>query len=274
MRLLLASLVGFLLLASPANAATKYVKCDEGDSIGKAIESAKGSADRLEITVSGECHESITIRRDHVWITGESSPQINGTVRVFSSVDVRFNFLTISGPGAGLVVSDSGVMTNGVNLAYNQFDGLNIRRRGHVWFRNGVIIGNCENFEDEDCSDGATVENGSLELVNASVYDSRYGISADVGSRVILNTTGMGITEIVNNSVVGVQVALHSVVDLRGNSMVFGNKYHGLFATQDSAIRISNDGVAVFDNIGCSDEESSFDNWGGGTYVGTDCTGF
>lgn len=274
-KLLVFALAGFLCFAAPVSAATKHVNCDAGHSLGRAIETARGSASFLEITVSGYCDESVTIRRDDVSITGDPYAVINGTVRVFHSNNVSFSNVEITGPGDGLVVSGGGdVIANGVTIALNDGTGLVLRRSSQVWFRDGTIVGNCEAPDDESCSDGASVDGAALELTNVSIVNSRYGVIADTGARVILGTTGGAITEIAHNTVVGIQVSLHSVVDLRGNTQVHDNRYHGLFATQDSAIRIQHPSVNVSGNIGCLDEESSFDNSVGGTITSTDCSGF
>lgn len=270
-KLLFATLIGVLYFAASASAATKRVNCDHNQTISNALETATGSADLLEITVSGQCNETVTIRRDRVWITGDPFTQINGTVRVFSSNNVRFFDLTISGPGEGMVVSGSQVSTNGVHLVNNDGTGLAVRRHSHIWFRNGMIIGNCENIEDADCDDGVSVENASLELLNTSISNSRYGIIADVGAHVVLVTNEDGITEIKNNSVAGVQVALNSLVDLIGDTNFYGNRHHSLYALQGSAVRISSPNVDVAGNIGCQDWQSFLTNPGGGDYYSTSC---
>lgn len=274
-KLLLVSLVGLSVIAAPALAVEKHVNCNAGQSIEKAIGTAKGSAAPLVINVTGECDESFTIRRDHVRIVGDPYAHISGTVRIFSSNDVQLFDLTISGPGPGLWVAGSvSVATDGVNLVGNDGTALIVTRNANVWFRNGMIRGNCEHFEDEDCDDGVSVEDASLQLRNTAILQNRYGIIGDVGAHLVLETAGSAITEIADNSVVGVQVSLHSVVDLRGNTRIHDNRYHAIFAAQDSGIRISDSNVDVEGNIGCLDEESSFDNWGGGSITSTDCSGF
>ena len=264
-----------LFVAAPATAATRHVNCDEGESLSKAIDTGGGNAALLEITVRGECNETITIRRSNVSIYGDPFAVIIGTVRVFSVTNVRLFDLIITGPGDGLVTSGGvDVWTDRVSVVGNEGTGLALRRNSNVFFRNGLIFGNCEYFEDEECGDGATVEDSMLTLHNTFVYNARYGVSADVGSRLILQGLGGGVTEIALNTAVGVQVGLHSIVDLRGNTRLHDNRYHAVFAYQDSAVRISDAGVEVIGNIGCMDEESSFDNWGGGSITGTDCSGF
>jgi hypothetical protein len=274
-KLLLAVLVGFLLVATPANAGTKHVDCDAGDSLAKAIEAAKGSAGILEISVSGFCDETFAIRRDWVWITGDPHATINGTVRVFSSSGVRFFNMNITGPGDGLVLGGSEVFAIGLNLVFNDGNGLSMRRGSHAVLRDGVIVGTCQGPDDESCGNGVSLQSATLDLVDVSIFGARYGVDADVQSRLIIDTRGPGgLSEIAHNLAPGIQVALHSVVDLRGNTHIHDNQWHGVFAVQDSAIRILDDSVEVDGNIGCADEESSFDNWGGGSITGTDCSGF
>lgn len=271
----LAALVALAMFTTTVHAATKFVNCDKGETISKALDSAGGNAALLEIMVSGECNETVTIRRGSVWMYGNPIAVINGTVRVFNATNVRFFDLVITGPGDGLVASGGvDVWTDRVSLVGNEGTGLALRRNSNVHFRNGLIFGNCEYPEDEDCGDGVTVEDSMLTLHSSFIYNARYGIAADVGSRLILQSTGEDVTEIAFNTVVGVQVGLHSIVDIRGNTRIRDNRYHAIFAYQDSAVRISDSSVEVIGNIGCMDAESSFDNQGGGAITGTDCSGF
>jgi hypothetical protein len=155
--------------------------------------------------------------------------------------------------------------------------GLVVRRDGFVWLRDSEIVGNCEPIGNPECSDGVTVNNASLDLIRSSISKNRNGIVADVGSNVTLRGTRTGSTEIYNNSVVGVQVALHSVVDLTGDTRIYGNGVdgrNGLYALQDSAIRISTPNVTVTDYIFCEDWESSLAIRPEFDPVKTNCTGF
>ena len=271
----LAALVASAMFVAPAHAATKHVDCDKGQTLSKAIDSASANAALLEIMVSGKCNETVTIRRSNVSIYGDPFAVINGTVQVFSVTTVRLFDLIITGPGDGLATSGSvDVWTDRVSLVGNERTGLALRRNSNVFFRNGLIFGNCDYPEDEDCGDGVTVEDSMLTLHNSFIFNARYGVAADVGSRLILQGLGGNVTEIAYNTVVGVQVGLHSIVDMRGNTRLHDNRYHAVFAYQDSAVRISDSNVGVVGNIGCMDEESSFVNWGGGSITGTDCSGF
>ncbi len=271
-KVLLTALVSIPFAALPAHAATKYVNCDEGDTIGHALETAKGSADQLDIIVTGTCEEEpITIRRDRVWITGENGAVINGTVRVFGASGIRLTGITITGPGEGLVVAGNG-QASGSNLTLidNEGDNLNVRRNAVVRLVASQIIGDCVDIYDEECSDGAVVDASTLELWNTLVSNARYGIVAEAGARVILDDRRGDNSKVFDNSVVGIQVAFKSLVDLRGTSHIHGNRYHGIYALQGSGIRIASPGVNVDDHIGCEDF-SFLTNRGGGTINGVSC---
>ena len=271
-RLLLTALVSIAFVALPVHAATKHVNCDEGMSISDALETAKGSADVLEIVVSGVCNEVITIRRNRVTITGDPHAVINGRFRVFSANNVNFEHLTITGPGVGLVATGTaGVIAFDTTFAQNQITNVSVRRNATVWLRNSRIEGDCESVHDEDCADGARVDAGTLELWNTTVSGNRYGITADAGARVILDTRPGGVTEIIDNSVVGVQVAFNSVVDIRGDTTFYGNQHHAVYALLGSGVRIAAPSVFIDGNIGCQDWISYLTNPGGGFFSSTSC---
>jgi len=261
-KLLLAVVVGLGFFALPVFAATRHIDCDDGQTISKALETAKGSADGLEIFVSGTCSEIVTIRRDDVTINGEPDAIIEGTVRVFSSSAVWFNNITITGPGDGLVVSgNADVRLSMVQIRDNGGHGLSLRRQATALLLDTMIVNNGEW--------GVFVEDSSLQANRSEIVgNNSYGIFADLGSHIYLNNT-----EVANNGAPGTQVMLHSVIDLRSGTHFHDNQYHDLFAVEDSAIRISSEDVNVEGNIGCEDSESSLSNRGGVTIL-TDCSGF
>jgi len=267
-KLLIAVFACLGLFTLPASAATRHVDCDAGGTISAALETGKGSANVLEIFVNGTCNEVITIVRDHVTIAGDPYATINGTVRVFTANRVTLENLAITGPGDGVIISGTGqVRLRWVYIAGNDGYGLNIRRDGAAWVRDSMIVGDCIGIEDVDCEDGAFVDHATLELARTTISNSRYGIMADAATLILFNA------EIADNSVIGVQVALHSTVDIRSNTRFHGNGVHSLYALQDSAIRIKSDRAEIGGHIGCEDGESSlavplgFPVW-------TDCSGF
>jgi len=262
--------VCLLFAAAPVNAQTKHVNCDNGESISDALNSAIGRAGQMDIYVSGDCTENVIIRRSLVWIYGEPTAVIRGQVSVFSANGIRLNDLEITGPGRGLVVTGGAdVIANNVTLSHNQEANLLLQRSGTVFFQNGAIIGDCEDTSDEDCADGVVMSASMLQVNNSTISNSRYGIIADNNSTMRLGFSGT--TRINDNSVVGVQAALHSNVELIGDIGFYGNQYHSLYLLEGSAARISSPQVHVDGNIGCQDPQSFLANPGGGYVASTTC---
>jgi hypothetical protein len=251
------------LVFQPALAATHRVKCDSGKTISKALETSAGSAERLELLVTGTCKEDVTIRRNSVTIAGDPGAAIDGTVRVFSSTAVWIENISITGAGGGVIVSgNANARLTSVEIRGNAGHGLTVRRNASIWLVDSKVFGN-DGY-------GIFVEDGSFEATRSQIVDNySYGIFADQGAHVILTDT-----EVAGNQAPGVQVMLHSTVDLRGVTSFHDNWWHALFAVEDSAIRISSPDVAVSGNIGCGDGESSFSNVGGGAVESTDCSDF
>lgn len=254
-KMLLTALVSITFAWLPAYAVTKNVHCDEGQTIGDALETAKGSGDVLEIFVTGRCNERITVGRDRVIIQGDGTAVINGGFRVFSKNSVLLSNLTITGPFPGLVTTGSSSV-NVWNVVFDRndsFANLVIRRNAAVWLRDSQIIGNCESIHDEDCADGAVVDASTLVLSRSSISNARYGIMADAGARVILDDRQGDNSKVFNNSVVGIQVTFKSLVDLRGTTHLHDNKYHAVYALRGSGVRIESPSVTVDGFVFCED---------------------
>lgn len=249
----LIALMSILFAAPPAQAATKKVNCDKGQTIGDVLETATGTADRLEIYVSGVCNERPIIRRDHVWITGLDGAVINGTVRVFNAHDIRLFDITITGPGDGLVTGQGDVSGFNLTLAYNEGAGLNLRRNSTGWLRDSHIIGSCENTEDVNCGDGAMVDASTLDLRHSLISNARHGIVAVAGSRVILDDRQGDNSKVFENSIAGIQVDLKSLVDLRGSSHIHDNRTGAMHILAGSHARIATPEVTVEGWIQCDD---------------------
>lgn len=262
-KVLFTALASIGLFSMPAFAATQSVNCDSGQTISKALETAKGSADRLEILVSGTCRENVTIRRNSVSLLGNPAAAIEGTVSVFSSSASWIENITLTGPGNGLLMSgNSDARLRWVQITGNEGHGLVMRRNATVHLVSSTIAGNA--------GFGVLLEDSMFQANDSAISDNgSYGIYADLGSQVML----VG-TEVAYNGAPGVQVMLHSVIDLRSGTNFHDNQYHALFAVEDSAIRISESDVTVDGNIGCADTESSFSNPGGGSITSSDCSGF
>ena len=251
----LIALICILFAALPVQAATKNVNCDKGQTIGHAIETAKGNADRLEIFVTGTCNEEfINLRRDHVWITGQDGALINGTVRVFASIDIRFYDITISGSGNGLsVTGNSNASGWNLVLASNEDIGLIVRRGSAVMLADSQVIGTCADIYDESCDDGIYVDAATLELRHTTVSNALHGIVAVAGARVILDDRRGDNSKLFENSFAGIQVDLKSLVDLRGSSHIHDNRTGAIHILAGSHARIATPEVAVDGWIQCDD---------------------
>lgn len=251
----LIALMCILFAAPPAQAATKNVNCDEGQTIGHALETAKGNADRLEIFVTGTCNEQyINLRRDHVWITGQDGALINGTVRVFGANDIRFFDMAISGSGNGLsVTGNSNVSAWSLVLVGNGGTSLIVRRGSAVMLADSQIIGTCADIYDESCNDGVYVDAATLELRHTTISNSLHGIVAVAGARVILNDRRGDNSKVFENSIAGIQVDLKSLVDLRGSSHIHDNRTGAMHILAGSHARIATPEVTVEGWIQCDD---------------------
>lgn len=251
----LIALMCILFAAAPAQAATKNVNCDEGQTIGHVLETAKGNADRLEIFVTGTCNEQyINLRRDHVWITGQDGALINGTVRVFGANDIRFYDIAISGSGDGLsVTGNSNVSGWNLVLAGNGGVSLIVRRGSAVMLADSQIIGTCADIYDESCNDGVNVDAATLELRHTTVSHALHGIVAFAGARVILDDRRGDNSKVFENSIAGIQVDLKSLVDLRGSSHIHDNRTGAMHILAGSHARIATPEVTVEGWIQCDD---------------------
>lgn len=254
-KLVLTALMSITVAWLPAHAVTKNVDCDKGQTISDALETAKGSADRLEILVTGQCDERITIGRDNVSIQGDGTTVINGGFRVFSKNSVLLWNLTITGPFPGLITSGS----SSVNIWDVVFDrnesdaNLVMRRNAAVWLRDSQIIGDCESTYDEWCADGADVDASTLVMSRSSISNARVGISAEAGARVLLQDRLGDNSKVFNNSAAGIRVAFKSLVDLRGTTHLHDNPHVAIHALQGSGVRIMSPGVTVDGFITCED---------------------
>jgi len=248
-------------LGATADAAPRHIDCDAGDTISDALESAEGSAKTLELTVSGECNEVVTIRRN-VNIDGLDDTVINGTIRIFNG-HAGISNLHVTGLGHGIIVSGGPLLiATNVWLAGNQWHGLVIRRNSSVMFRGGAIEGNGDS--------GVYLEDGYIWMRDGTwvAYNQGDGIQLDLGSKAILQNTFVAF-----NEEVGVSATLHSLVDMTGSTYVGDNTANAAVVVQDSAIRISSVTVNVYGFIHCGDEESSLETGGAGP-IETNCTGF
>lgn len=265
MRVAAVSLFGLALIASPASAIERFVDCDKGQSIQKALDTAPtAKGDRFEIFVSGICEERVQIRKDAVTISGDAT--VIGDIRVFQASDVWLFDLTVTGPYNGIVVAGSNsVRLTGVKLVENELNGLQISSRGTAWLRFGTTIS--ENF-----GSGVYVEDGSLRIDDASIINNYgNGVEAMIGNVIASRTATIS-----GNMNHGIDANFHSSVLMRESSIIGGNAASGVRLDHDS-------GLLMFDsasisgnseaNVSCGDTESSAEFFGPApTFV--DCTDF
>lgn len=231
---------------TPVAAATKQVNCDRGQSLRSAIDKAHGTAGPIEIFVKGTCEEDIAIGRDYVIIDGAGEATIVGRVRISEARGVRLRNLTVTGPRDGVLVSLGGsVLLQSVNLVDNDSNGLRLRRQSFARLNNCVVEGNG--------ADGVAIEQSTLDAQSSSFSgNDQRGIEADVGSSAIVRES-----ELSGNSGGGVSLSLHSVAEIRDESLIIGNGAYGAHLAADSGLRLG-PGVEFFDSIDCDDQESSF----------------
>lgn len=88
------------------------VNCTKG-SIGNALAQRVNTPGPITIFLDGVCNEDVTITRDDLTLSGNGSGTetgpggagtINGTIDIIGADRVRVEYLTISGPGDGIVV--------------------------------------------------------------------------------------------------------------------------------------------------------------------------
>jgi len=262
-------LIGLLvvgLAVTPALAVEKVIDCDKGQSIQDALDTMPAAfRDTYTISFSGTCTESISIRRSNITIDGNEGPTpptLVGRLTILAP-NVRIQFITITGPDQGVVISQGGsaVLSN-VNIVNNGAEGLHIRRNGFALVIRSTISGNS--------SAGALLEGASLEVSRSDIVGNQGpGIIVDGGSDVIIRQS-----QLVGNGDGGIHAGFHSIATIKDSSQVYGNGGHGAFASQDSGIRVTTGDVYFPDDIFCDDDESSFSNYEGAETGPVYCTGF
>ena len=116
------------------HAGTRTVRCDRGDSLGRAI---RRSRPGTTLHVSGVCYESIVIDKDNLVLIGKNGATIDGgaepsegVIVVDNASNVTLKGLTIqNGADQGLIVERQSLVTlNDVDLLNNQTIGLSVDR--------------------------------------------------------------------------------------------------------------------------------------------------
>ncbi len=129
----------------------RTVNCDRGKSIQAAVDRVKRPT---TLFIKGECHEDVLINKDDITLSGnksghacdKSSP--GGAATVYGTVDIqgvraRVEFLTITGPGAGVNVFDRASAELVCNLIDNNDEtGVVVVRSSFARLRNNTLSHN------------------------------------------------------------------------------------------------------------------------------------
>ena len=257
LKLAVAMIAGIGLLGTNANAATRMVNCDKGQTIQAAVERGQGSAGQLYIDVSGYCDEVVTIKRDDVSIDGENNATVKGFL-VQGGRRISISSLTVTGPGVGIYVVRGDIELTDVDVTGNVDFGLLLNNGSDAAVEESTISGN---------DIGISVRNGSNVIVNGSdiLSNTSTGIETDNGTSVVV----YNISAISGNTGGGIDADLHSRVVIRESS-VTNNGNYGIKLQSDSGLRIdpnvivSGNGVAgefcsstASCGVFCGDTESS-----------------
>ena len=249
-RLFFTALLSALLFLGSVGSAQadlgRKVNCDAGQSLTGALEASDGYGGKLNITVSGTCEESITIDRDRVNIMGEDGAIIIGRIAVFGPANVTLQNLAITGPSDGIVVRAGRTRILGCTIYENEGVGVVVRDGAWVLVRDSYISDNAEL--------GILADNAQVEVENGRIAgNADVGFRADRQGSIVLQGT-----VVVEDNTGGIELWLHSTLDLTGQTQVQDNGDVQIYAVEDSAIRVSSGDVSVPGLIVCDDDESSF----------------
>ena len=268
--------LGISAFPPAAQALTRYVDCDEGQTISDAIDKAASRADRLEIFVSGTCREAVLVRRSDVTIDGMGTAIVEGRISALADRVWIYN-ITVRGAGVGVTVSDGSARLWNVNLLDNAGHGLRVHRNGFAYLRgqednpmwiagnggSGIFIesGRVEmafTNVHENHDDGIRVEqNGSLTMEGGSIqfHHGGSGLVARVSSSAVLenvqisDNADMGVlvnsgssgqlsdTYVNNNGTQGLEVAENSSLEFSGGEIAANGEF-GLYASTHALVRL------------------------------------
>jgi parallel beta-helix repeat protein len=168
-----------------AQAAT--VNCDTPNaSIQKAVDNADGPT---TIYVNGICAGDVSIVKDDITLSGNrhgiacdrDSPGGDGTIEgmvTVKSARARIEFLTITGPGDGVLVTDRATVELDCNdISDNAENGVNVLRSSNAILTNNTLRGNgtrtTEPFPYFDCGLGIRAASSALSMGN-TYEDNQY----------------------------------------------------------------------------------------------------
>jgi hypothetical protein len=228
------------LFSAQADAATREVDCDKGQSLEAAVMKGQGSAEHLYIDVSGYCDERVTIERDDVSIAGDNGATVQG-FNIEGARRITLNGITVTGPETGIMMSSADVKLENVLVTGNGEDGILSRFNSTLRVSNSNITNNGVN--------GIGSLGGTLDISENSTIsgNANHGIDADLHCSVMISDTA-----IMNNDVFGIQLGADSGLLAFGGLTVSGNEEAGVFCG-DTESSYLNHGEPIDDSVECTD---------------------
>ena len=225
---------------------TRKVNCDAGQTIQQALDASEGPGGELVIIVRGTC-EGAQITRDNITIQGEAGATIVGRLIVFGPARVTLRNLAITGPEDGLVVRGGRARVIDCQIFENEGIGVAVRDGAMVALSGVTDV-------SDNLLSGILVDNSDVRIAGRVAGNGEDGVRVDRQGNVVLQ--GSAVVE--GNHQSGIQLRLHSTLDLTEQSQVLDNWDLDIYAVEDSAIRVSSGDVNVPGVVACDDNESSF----------------
>ncbi len=193
------------------------------------------------IFIEGTCVEDVTITKDDVTLNGDPNGDtvidgtISGTITIVGARRVVIDFLTVTGPGPGVVGTDTAAFTvQNSNISNNSVpgagtlpfccdgSGIVVTGSSSATITDSTINNNNTGGGDDEFGVGIVVTDGSSALITNNEISGNQGDGIFVGSvssaRVEFNTiTGNGRPS--PQFEAGIDVARSGVVRTRGNTI-------------------------------------------------------
>ncbi len=242
-------LIAFLLSPANVSGATRVVDCGKGQSIQRAIDSAKGSAANLEIIVKGYCNENLSFGRDRVAIDGQGVTTIHGTVTMFGRNNVTIRNLDITGPGEGIRIFGGRVRLLSVNFLGNDDIAILAQQDAAVVLRDSLVQGNkglhavllrgsygdiASTEVSRNADNGVVATDGSTLLMSGGNVRFNVGTGVQVTGNSSFSIDG---TRIHDNDNMGLLLGNGS----SGEAMdvtINNNRYEGIYVSENSFINV------------------------------------
>ncbi|MDH3546471.1 MAG: right-handed parallel beta-helix repeat-containing protein [Gammaproteobacteria bacterium] len=189
---------------------------------------------------------------------GPTGPAIEGTIRVFAG-GARIQFLTVTGPARGILVSggSSSARVNHVNLIQNDGVGLEVVGGAFVFLTDSTVSGNDSGIVvswsvlhvDNNSHIMNNLDTGILALDGSHVTIANSEVSVHPGTGI---SVWNGSSALLNNATVsananGIEMRAGSIRIGEGTA-INGNLNHGIDANLHSSVQIEN--ASIYNNNG------------------------